>query len=94
MTAPITYDHEAMNRRAAAVMDFLDLNLEEWEAWIRGDAPDRLPAELHPPIVSIIESLRSDPTNPASEARGDYLQALSTLSSDVLEMLRREVRPT
>jgi hypothetical protein len=93
----ITYDEDAMRDRTAALMDFLDLYLHEWEAWVAGDAPDRLPQELHPPIVSIIESLRAQEKGgdalALEVARGDYMQAITQLTTDVMRVLRKEVRP-
>lgn len=89
----LTYDHDAMQRRTAAVMGFLDLSLDEWQAWLVSGDSDRLPPELEPMAVAAIMSLRGQAADPADEStRASYLQVVAALSSDVLEVLAREVR--
>lgn len=81
-TATGSYDPDAQHDRELAMPDFLDLNLDQWEAWLLSDASADVPAELEPHAVAVIEALRDQATE--HDARGKYLQAIATMATPTL----------
>lgn len=90
MTEPL-YDHEAQHRRDVALHNFLDLGLDHWHAWLADIQDDKvpIPRELEPYAASVIVALKQDVTD--NEARGDYLQAVASMDTSVLEYFARVV---
>jgi len=88
----------AQMNRGALVASFLDITLDQWHDALQAIDLDMVPQELNDPLVTAIESLTvaaSDDVEPMSVedlvARGNYLQALASLSDDALRWIAENI---
>lgn len=79
--------------RGALVAATLDITLDQWMRRLRVLSDDDIPKELQDQLVGLVGALKVQSELPADasfmshESRGDYLQALVTLSDPALRWI-------
>ncbi len=85
------YDEAAQVARIEAVVKFLDLNTHQWDQWLSSlnpDSPPQIVRDFENEVVGIIHSLRHPES---AEGRGQYLQAMATMTTSALNWFVTEV---